>query len=76
MSENWIYVDEIAAHLRSNPDTIYKWITRRSRSVQKLGLLWKSLASKVENLLLQMTRGELIRRTGKSSFPGKERPDE
>jgi excisionase family DNA binding protein len=47
MPERWLSVDEIAAHLGVNPDTIYKWITRRRMSAHKVGRLWKFLSSEV-----------------------------
>lgn len=48
MPERWLSVDEIAAHLGVNPDTIYKWITRKGMPAHKLGRLWKFLASEVD----------------------------
>jgi excisionase family DNA binding protein len=48
MPERWLSVDEIATHLGVNPDTIYKWITRKSMPAHKLGRLWKFLASEVD----------------------------
>ena len=48
MPERWLSVDEIADHLGVNPDTIYKWITRKSMPAHKLGRLWKFLASEVD----------------------------
>lgn len=48
MAERWLSVDEIATHLGVNPDTIYKWITRKSMPAHKLGRLWKFLASEVD----------------------------
>lgn len=48
MAERWLSVDEIAAHLGVNPETIYKWITRKSMPAHKLGRLWKFLASEVD----------------------------
>ena len=48
MQERWLSVDEIAAHLGVNPDTIYKWITRKRMPAHKLGRLWKFLASEVD----------------------------
>ena len=49
MAERWLSVDEIAAHLGVNPDTIYKWITRKSLPAHKLGRLWKFLATEVDD---------------------------
>ena len=48
MPECGLSVDEIAAHLGVNPDTIYKWITRKRIPAHKVGKLWKFLASEVD----------------------------
>jgi len=48
MQERWLSAAEIAAHLGVNPDTIYKWITRKKMPAHKLGRLWKFLASEVD----------------------------
>jgi excisionase family DNA binding protein len=49
MQERWLSVNEILAHLGVNPDTIYKWITRKSMPAHKLGRLWKFLATEVDH---------------------------
>jgi len=48
MAERWLSVDEIAAHLGVNLDTIYKWITRKRRPAHQGGKLRKFLASEVD----------------------------
>jgi len=48
MQERWLSVDEIAAHLGVNPDTIYKWVVRKKMPAHKVGRLWKLLASEVD----------------------------
>ena len=48
MPERWLNADAIAAHPGVNPDTIYKWITRKSMPAHKVGKLWKFLASEVD----------------------------
>ena len=48
MQECWLSVQEIAAHLGVNRDTIYKWITRKRMPAHKLGRLRKFLASEVD----------------------------
>jgi len=48
MAERWLSVDEIAAHLGVNPDTIYKWITRKRMPAHKVGKLWKFLTSEID----------------------------
>ena len=46
--ERWLSVDEIAAHLGVNPDTVYKWIERKQMPAHKLGKLWKFKATEVD----------------------------
>ena len=48
MPERWLSVAEIATHLGVNPDTIYKWITRKGMPAHKVGRLWKFLATEVD----------------------------
>ncbi len=49
MQERWLSVDEIAAHLGVNPDTICKWITRKKMPAHKCSHLWKFLPPKVDH---------------------------
>jgi excisionase family DNA binding protein len=79
MQERWLSVEEIAAHLGVNPDTIYKWIERKKMPAHKLGRLWKFLASEVDEWVkggraAQQPRNKRVARkspkrsrTGKSS---------
>ena len=46
--ERWLSVEEIAAHLGVNRDTIYKWIQRKRMPAHKLGKLWKFKVSQVD----------------------------
>jgi excisionase family DNA binding protein len=48
MQERWLSVEEIAAHLGVNRDIIYKWLIRKKMPSQKVGRLWKFLASEVD----------------------------
>lgn len=48
MAERWLSVEEIAAHLGVNRDTIYKWIERKKMPCHKAGRLWKFLASEID----------------------------
>lgn len=48
MQERWLSVEEIAAHLGVNRDTIYKWLVRKKMPAHKVGRLWKFLASEVD----------------------------
>jgi len=47
--ERWLSVDEIAAHLGVNPDTVYKWIDRKKLPAHKVGRLWKFQISEVND---------------------------
>ena len=58
MAERWLSVDEIAAHLGVNPDTIYKWITRKRMPAHKVGKLWKFLASEIDGWVKGGLAGE------------------
>jgi excisionase family DNA binding protein len=46
--ERWLSVEEIAAHMGVNPDTVYKWIDRKKLPAHKMGRLWKFKASQVD----------------------------
>jgi len=48
IQERCLSVEEIAAHLGVNWDTIYKWRTRKTMPAHKVGRLWKFLASAVD----------------------------
>ncbi len=50
MAERWLSVDEIAAHLAGNPDTIFKWITRKSMPAHKVRRLWNLTVRKLKTL--------------------------
>lgn len=51
--ERWLSVDEIAAHMGVNPDTVYKWIERKRLPAHKMGRLWKFKASEVDEWVRQ-----------------------
>lgn len=56
--ERWLSVEEIAAHLGVNRDTIYKWIERKQMPAHKLGKLWKFKATEVDEWIRQGKAGE------------------
>ena len=64
MKERWLSVDEIAAHLGVNPDTIYKWIERRKLPAHKVGRLWKFMASEVDDWVRAGRAAEDGKRSG------------
>jgi excisionase family DNA binding protein len=46
--ERWLSVEEIAAHMGVNPETVYKWIERKKLPAHKMGRLWKFKATEVD----------------------------
>jgi excisionase family DNA binding protein len=50
--ERWLSIQEIAAHLGVNRDTIYKWIVRKQMPAHKVGSLWKFRTSEVDGWIL------------------------
>jgi len=48
MNEPWLSVEEIAAHLGVNPDTVYEWIQRKKMPAHKVGRLRKFQAPEVD----------------------------
>jgi len=61
MQERWLSVDEIAAHLGVNPDTVYKWIVRKRLPAHKMGRLWKFKATEVDEWVRQGKAAEETR---------------
>jgi len=56
--ERWLSVEEIAAHLGVNRDTIYKWIDRKMMPAHKVGRLWKFQASEINEWVRDGKAGE------------------
>lgn len=48
MTEPWISVDQIAAHLGVTRDSIYRWIDRKGLPAHRAGRLWKFKVSEVD----------------------------
>lgn len=48
MTEPWISVDQIAAHLGVTRDSIYRWIDRKGLPAHRAGRLWKFKVSDVD----------------------------
>lgn len=47
--DRWISVEEIAAYLGVQRDTVYKWIIRKNLPAHKVGRLWKFRKSEIDN---------------------------
>lgn len=48
MTEAWVSIDEIAAHLGVTKLSIYRWIEKRGLPATKIGKLWKLKLSEVD----------------------------
>ncbi len=48
MTEPWVSVDQVAAHLGVAKDTVYRWIETKSLPAQRVGRLWKFKLSVVD----------------------------
>lgn len=46
--ERWLSVEEIAAHLGVQRETVYKWIQRKEMPAHKIGRLWKFQVSEID----------------------------
>jgi len=57
MQERWLSVEQIAAPLGGNRDTIYKRIDRKKMPAHKIGRLWKFPASEVDAWVKKGTAG-------------------
>ncbi len=49
MTEPWVSVDDVAAHLGVAKDSVYRWIESRNLPAHKIGRLWKFQASEVDS---------------------------
>jgi excisionase family DNA binding protein len=56
--ERWLSVEEIAAHLGINRDTVYKWIDRKRMPAHKVGRLWKFQVSEINEWVRNGKAGE------------------
>lgn len=48
MTEPWVSVDQVAAHLGVAKDTVYRWIEAKDMPAQRVGRLWKFKLSDVD----------------------------
>ena len=48
VTERWVSVNDISAHLGVNKDTIHKWIKNGSIPAHRVGKLWKFKISEID----------------------------
>lgn len=49
MEDRWLSVDEIATYLGIQPDTVYKWVSRKKMPAHKVGRLLKFKAIEIDD---------------------------
>ena len=47
-AERWVSVDEVAAHLGVNKDSVYRWIERKGLPAHRVGRLFRFKLSEVD----------------------------
>lgn len=52
MTEPWVSVDQVSAHLGVAKDTVYRWIEAKSLPAQRVGRLWKFKLSDVDRWVM------------------------
>lgn len=65
VTEPWVSVDDVAAHLGVARDSVYRWIDSKGLPAHKLGKLWKFKLSEVD---------EWVRGGGANEQPAKRLP--
>ncbi len=59
MSDRWLSVEEIAAHLGVSKDTIYAWIAKKHMPAHRVGRLWKFQKSEIDDWVKAGGAGEM-----------------
>ena len=48
MTEPWVSVEDVAAHLGVAKDSVYRWIDAKHMPAHKIGKLWKFKLSEID----------------------------
>jgi len=64
MSSRWLSVQEIAHHLGTSRDTVYRWIEDRKLPAHRLGRCWKFKAEEVDEWVRAGKEQETRQRIG------------
>lgn len=67
IAEPWISVDDIATHLWVAKDSVYRWIERKGLPAHKMGRLWKSTISEVDERVRHRGAAQDSERGGETS---------
>ncbi len=66
LTEPWVSVEDVAAHLGVAKDSVYRWIEAKHMPAHKIGKLWKFKLSEVD---------EWVRVGGANEQPAKRLPE-
>lgn len=74
MTESWVSIDDVVAHLKVTKDSIYRWIESRGLPAQKVGRHWRFKLSEIDLWVREGQAGdapsapdEAARRTSKGT---------
>lgn len=67
IKERWVDIDEVAAHLGVNKDSVYRWIERKRFPAHRVGRLFRFKLSEVDDWVLNGSEGESGTRPTKKS---------
>ena len=67
--ERWVGVDEVAAHLAVNKDSVYRWIERKGLPAHRVGRLFRFKLSEVDKWVR-------VGGAGEDTLTGKTRDEE
>ncbi len=56
MTERWVGVDDVAAHLGVAKDSVYRWIEGRGLPAHRVGRLFRFKLSEIDNWVRQDSR--------------------
>ena len=59
MTEAWLTVDQVAAHLSIASITVYRWIEADKIPCHKLGRQWRFKASEIDEWIIQGRAGDI-----------------
>jgi len=48
MTEPWVSIDDVVAHLKVTKDSVYRWIESRSLPAHKVGRHWRFKLSEID----------------------------
>jgi excisionase family DNA binding protein len=59
VAEQWVSVEQVAAHLNVKALTIYKWLERKDMPAHKVGRLWRFKITEIDNWVKSGSAAEI-----------------